>query len=102
LDVETWLGLSAGDAAREQVRAMQRRAFEVQAGDTGEFALPSVEVDLAAITARCLVVVSGGQDVSDFRRIAADLPHVVQGGGMLSCRGLGICPAWNGRLRSRP
>jgi pimeloyl-ACP methyl ester carboxylesterase len=77
LNVNTWLGPSATDATRDQVREMQRHAFEVQEADTGEWALPPADVDLSAITARCLTV-SGALDVIDFRQIAADLPHVIQ------------------------
>jgi 3-oxoadipate enol-lactonase len=77
LNVTTWLGPSATDDARDAVRTMQRRAFEVQAADTGEFELPPVDIDLAAITARCLAV-SGGQDLIDFREIAAGLPRLVK------------------------
>lgn len=56
---------------------MQRHAFDIQKDDTGEWALPPVEVDLSAITARCLAV-SGALDVTDFRQIAAELPHVIK------------------------
>jgi pimeloyl-ACP methyl ester carboxylesterase len=77
LNVTTWLGPSATEATRDDVREMQRHAFEVQAADTGEWAVPPVEVDLSAITARCLAV-SGALDVTDFRQIAAGLPHVIK------------------------
>jgi pimeloyl-ACP methyl ester carboxylesterase len=71
LNVATWLGPRAGDEAREQLRRMQRHAFEVQlAGpDTEEIETP---YEVGAIIARTLLV-SGAHDLDDFRRIAADL-----------------------------
>lgn len=71
LNVDTWLGPDAGDAAREAVRRMQRRAFDVQLA-AEEFEPVAVDVDLSAIRAPCLVV-SGGHDLIDFRRVAARL-----------------------------
>jgi pimeloyl-ACP methyl ester carboxylesterase len=87
LNVETWLGPDAGEAAREKVRRMQRHAFEVQlaaeeeAGDgagggTGE--LPGPALDLSAVTAPVLAV-SGAHDLADFRAIAARLPSLLTG-----------------------
>ncbi len=77
LNVATWLGPEAGEAARERVRLMQQHAFEVQ------LAAPEVEptevaVDLRAITAPSLVV-SGGKDLPDFRLIAARLAGLLPG-----------------------
>lgn len=71
LNVETWLGPDATDAVREQVRGMQRRAFELQWTAEG-FPSPRPEVDLRRITVPCLAV-SGGHDLPDFRRIAVTL-----------------------------
>jgi len=76
LNARMWLGPSATDAARAQVRRMQRRAFELQFAGP-DLAQSSVEVDLSAITARCLAV-SGAHDVSDFREIAASFPDHVE------------------------
>lgn len=73
LNVETWLGPEADDAVREQVRRMQRRAFDVQLAAAEEFAPTEAEVNLSLITAPCLAM-SGGHDLPDFREIAALLP----------------------------
>lgn len=82
LNVETWLGPDAGEAVRDDVRGMQRQAFEVQlAAPEGAGRLP-VDFDLSAITAPCLAL-SGGRDLPDFRQPAdrlagllADARHV--------------------------
>ena len=72
LQVDTWLGPDADDAAREKVRQMQGRAFEVQLAATEEFQSRRAEVDPSAITVPGLFV-SGGHDFADFRHIAAHL-----------------------------
>ncbi|MBV2156443.1 alpha/beta fold hydrolase [Kitasatospora sp. SUK 42] len=74
LNVETWLGPEAGEAARESVRLWQRHAFEVQA--EAKFGSDREEVDLGRITAPALVV-GAAYDVPDFREIAAVLPSRV-------------------------
>jgi 3-oxoadipate enol-lactonase len=79
LNVATWLGPDADDDARELVRTMQRRAFDVQlaAGDDiNQEAGP--EIDLESITAHTLVV-SGGQDLDHFRAIANHLAGHIPG-----------------------
>lgn len=75
LNVDTWLGPDADEAVREQVRGMQRRAFEVQLAAPEGAGRNRVEVDLAAVEAPCLAV-SGGRDLTDFRQIAARLPDL--------------------------
>ncbi|MFP8943958.1 alpha/beta fold hydrolase [Streptomyces fenghuangensis] len=80
LNVDTWLGPEAGEAAREKVRRMQRHAFEVQTaaeeewGEIGE--LPEPALDLSAVTAPVLAV-SGAHDLADFRTIAARLARLL-------------------------
>jgi pimeloyl-ACP methyl ester carboxylesterase len=76
LNVRMWLAPSATDTARDQVRQMQRQAFELQLASPDVSPSP-VESDLSAITARCLAV-SGAHDVSDFREIAASFPDHVE------------------------
>jgi len=76
LMVETWLGPDADEAARDAVRRMQRRAFEVQLAATEEFEPIRVKVDLGAIQAPCLAL-SGAHDLADFRQIAAQLPDLL-------------------------
>ncbi|GGT89775.1 MULTISPECIES: alpha/beta fold hydrolase [Streptomyces] len=75
LNVDTWLGPEAGAEARERVRVMQRRAFEVQLAAPEEFRPldPGVgAAELAAIELPALVV-SGAHDVPDFREMATRL-----------------------------
>ncbi|WKX17133.1 alpha/beta fold hydrolase [Streptomyces sp. HUAS CX7] len=76
LMVETWLGPDADETAREEVRQMQRHAFELQLAAAEEFEPVESVVDLAAIQAPCLVL-SGAHDLADFRQIAARLPHLL-------------------------
>lgn len=79
LNVATWLGPDADADARELLRTMQRRAFDVQlgAGD-GVRQEAGPEIDLAAITARTLIV-SGGQDLDHFRAVANHLAGGIPG-----------------------
>lgn len=78
LNVETFLGPDASDAARDLVREMQRRAFEVQlaAGDDVPV-LPGPDLRLERATMPALVV-SGARDVDYFAlaadHLAAELP----------------------------
>jgi 3-oxoadipate enol-lactonase len=76
--VATWLGPQASQATRERVRLMQRRALEVQLAAPEQYESAEVAVDLGAITAPALVV-SGGQDLPDFRLIAARLAALLPG-----------------------
>jgi 3-oxoadipate enol-lactonase len=75
LMVDTWIGPEGDGATREAVRAMQRRAYEVQlaAGDVEQLRPP---YDLSAARAPTLVV-SGGHDLADFRQIATRLPGLL-------------------------
>ncbi|WP_425953633.1 alpha/beta fold hydrolase [Xylanimonas sp. McL0601] len=85
LNVATWLGEAAPLSAREALAAMQRRAFEVQlAADaaeaaTGQGPRPArVDVDLQRVSVPTLVV-SGGHDLEQFRKIAAHVATSVPG-----------------------
>jgi 3-oxoadipate enol-lactonase len=77
LNVEMWVGPAADQAARAQVRRMQRHAFDVQLA-AEEFPPLRTEPDLGAITARTLLV-SGAHDVIDFREIAVELADRITG-----------------------
>jgi pimeloyl-ACP methyl ester carboxylesterase len=71
LNVDLWLGPDADGAARDLVRRMQTRAFELMLPAPDEFAPVDVEVtekDLAALDVPVLVV-TGGRDVPDFTAI---------------------------------
>jgi 3-oxoadipate enol-lactonase len=83
LNVRTWLGPDADEAARASVRAMQRHAFDVQLAAEQAEEQPveqQLEIDLDAITARTTVV-SGRHDLHFFgvlaRHLAAEIPGAV-------------------------
>lgn len=82
LNVGMWLGPDADGPTRTILKAMQRRAFELQlaAGDA-DARQPGPDTDpaaLAAITAPTLVV-SGALDVDYFGRVAEGLAAAVPG-----------------------
>jgi len=83
LNVRTWLGPDADDAARASVRAMQRHAFTVQLAAEDQADEQQLDIDLAAITAHTTVV-SGGYDLDFFgvlaRQLAAGIPGAVHVG----------------------
>ncbi len=78
LNVETWLGPEADATARDAVRVMQRRAFEVQSVPGAGDGQRAHDVELSAIEAPTLVV-TGGHDLQHFqgvaRTIAESMPH---------------------------
>ena len=80
LNVRTWLGPEADDAARAAVRGMQRHAFTVQLAMDDQPEGQELDIDLAAITARTTVV-SGAHDLDFFgvlaRHLAAGIPGAV-------------------------
>ncbi|MFK0254266.1 alpha/beta fold hydrolase [Streptomyces sp. NPDC090445] len=78
LMVDTWLGPSAPEEAKEFVRTMQRRGFEVARTVAEDHELPAHPVDLAAVTAPTLAF-GGAYDHPDFRGIAASVPQSVPG-----------------------
>jgi 3-oxoadipate enol-lactonase len=92
LNVATWLGPAAAEATRDEVRRMQRHAFDVQLAAVEEFAQVGVEFDLGAITAPSLLV-AGGHDLPDFRQIAVELA-----GRLADARHLEL--SWAGHLPS--
>ena len=79
LNVATWLGPEADDAARDFVRDMQRHAFEVQLAADAEPMQPemaTVDVDPATIACPA-VVVAGHHDMDHLRAIAAHLAETM-------------------------
>ena len=100
LNLDTWLGPEADEAAREAVSRMQRRAFDVQLAAEAAGVEPEpvdADIDLSAVRARCLCV-SGAHDLADFREVAVSIPQRLGGGRATSSwRGPGTCPAWSAR-----
>ncbi|MFF0557101.1 alpha/beta fold hydrolase [Streptomyces sp. NPDC004266] len=79
LNVDTWLGPEAGEAARALVRDAQRRAFDLQLAAPEEHHPVAPEVtrdDLARIRVPALVAV-GAHDLPDFRAVADDLGRLL-------------------------
>ncbi|MEV0532078.1 alpha/beta hydrolase [Kitasatospora sp. NPDC050463] len=92
LNVATWLGPDADEAARAQVREMQQHAFEVQLAATEEFGQIQVDTDLSAVTAPALLV-TGAHDFPDFQRIADHLAERIAGARRLDLPWAGHLPA---------
>jgi 3-oxoadipate enol-lactonase len=76
LNVDTWLGPDASGSARDLVRTMQRRAFDLQLADPEHPGPGPVEVDPERIEAPTLVVV-GGRDVDYFVAVGEHLSRVM-------------------------
>jgi 3-oxoadipate enol-lactonase len=75
LNVATFLGPEASEAAREHVRVMQRRAFDVQLAVANAVdEQPPIDVDfsLSSVTAPSLVI-SGAKDLPEFGHVARRL-----------------------------
>lgn len=122
LNVATFLGAEASEATREQVRLMQRHAFDVQlaaegAGPTGEaggaepvggaerageapgaaLACGAGEEDEEAVVelhavAAPSLIVSGARDLPDFRQIAARLARLLPAARWTELRWAGHLP----------
>ena len=76
LNVRTWLGPDADDAARTLVHDMQKLAFEVQLAADPDAGPQSVDADPSRIGAPTTVVV-GGHDFPDFARVARGLRDTI-------------------------
>jgi len=92
LNVDLWLGPSADDEVRAQLREMQRHAFDVQLAAVEEFESIEVEFDPAAITAPTLLI-SGSHDLIDFREIAELLSEQIRGARHLELDWAGHLPS---------
>jgi 3-oxoadipate enol-lactonase len=90
LNVRTWLGPEASEQVREQVREMQRHAFDLQL-DAENVELRAPGPDLSAITVPSLVV-SGGHDLPDFREIATELAGLLPGASHVALPWAGHLP----------
>ena len=95
LNVATFLGPEADDAARQLLTRMQRQAFEVQlAADRAE-PRPQprrVELDPAAIAVPTLAV-SGAHDLDHFRAVASHLADLIPGAEHVELDWAGHLPA---------
>jgi len=91
LNVRTWLGPDADEAAQELVRAMQRDALVAQlaAGDVEPRELP---VDLASITARTTVV-AGAHDFPFFGETARELARRLPNAALVELPWAGHLPS---------
>lgn len=101
LNVQTWVGPLADEATRAKVREMQRHAFEVQLAVTEDPPQIRVETDLAAITARTLLV-TGAHDLPDFRAIAATLQGILRDAKLIELDWAGHLPSLERPERINP
>ncbi|MFF0422917.1 MULTISPECIES: alpha/beta fold hydrolase [unclassified Streptomyces] len=95
LNVDTWLGPEAGEAARALVRDGQRRAFDLQLAAPEENHPVAPEVtreDLAGIRAPALVA-SGAHDLADFRAVADELGGLLPAARRIDLDWAGHLPA---------
>jgi 3-oxoadipate enol-lactonase len=91
LNVRTWLGPDADDAARALVHDMQKRAFEVQLAADPDAEPQPVDADPARISAPTTVVV-GGHDFPDFAQVARRLRDTVPAAELLELDWAGHLP----------
>ncbi|KAA2267063.1 alpha/beta fold hydrolase [Solihabitans fulvus] len=91
-NVETWLGPTADDRARDQLRRMLGHTLDVRltAGNGAE--RHTTEVDVASIAVPALVV-GAAHDVVDFRDIALDLAERLPGARYVELPWSGHLPA---------
>ncbi|WP_225803935.1 alpha/beta fold hydrolase [Streptomyces sp. NK15101] len=95
LNVDTWLGPEATEAARAVVRDGQRRAFDLQLAAPEEHHPVAPEVtreDLARIRVPALVAV-GTHDLPDFRAVADELGSLLPGARRVDVDRAGHLPA---------
>ncbi|MFD7612809.1 alpha/beta fold hydrolase [Streptomyces sp. NPDC059828] len=92
LNVRTWLGPDADEDTREQVRSMQRHAYEVQLAAEEEFDPVEAEFELSSVSARTLIV-TGEHDMKYFTDVARDLADQITGARLVHL-------PWGGHLPS--
>jgi 3-oxoadipate enol-lactonase len=100
LNVDTFVGPAADEATRELVAQMQRHAFEVQL-DVKDVEAANVDYDIAAITARTLVV-AGAHDVDYFHAIADHLAATIPGARLITLDWAGHLPSLEDPARFTP
>lgn len=103
LNVQTWLGPDADDAARALVRPMQRQAFDIQI-PADEWSNPPelvrVDPDLAAITMPSSS--PGARTWISSRTSDGTSPRPSPTPTSSNFRGPATCPAWSDPTRQRP
>ena len=96
LNVDTWLGRSASEPVRDDLRRMTRRSFELQVpwGDdvTEERLAPDVRERLGEIRVPVLVV-AGDEDVEDVQAAARELVAAIPGAESAVVSGAGHVPS---------
>ncbi len=95
LNVDTWLGPEADDVARDLVRTMQRRAFEVQlAADEWPDPPEPVRIhpELSALRMPAHVVL-GGHDLDHFQHIARHLTATIPDAHLIELPWAGHLPS---------
>jgi 3-oxoadipate enol-lactonase len=92
LMVRTWLGPDADEPARDLVREMQRRAYDVQLAAGDDVDDRELDVDLARLTMPTTVVF-GGHDIDFFADIARELVRQLPDARLVEL-------AWAGHLPS--
>ena len=93
LNVGNWVGPHADDAARDLVRQMQRRAFELRLAASEEVEPIAVDVDLAAIEWIPTEVAWGTEDLPDFHEIAEQLTATLPNAWLVELPGAGHLPS---------
>jgi 3-oxoadipate enol-lactonase len=91
LNVRTWLGPDADDAARALVHDMQKRAFEVQLAADPDAEPQPVDADPSRISAPTTVVV-GAHDFPDFTEVAQRLRDSIPGAELVELDWAGHLP----------
>jgi 3-oxoadipate enol-lactonase len=95
LNVSTWLGPDADDAARDLVRQMQRRAFEVQIPADEWPDPPTLDREDPDLTAFALPthVVLGRHDLDHFQNIAHHLAETIPDAHLIELDWAGHLPS---------
>ena len=91
LNVRSWLGPDADEAARTLVHDMQKRAFEVQLAADPDAEPQPVDADPARISAPTTVVV-GAHDFPDFAEVARRLRDSIPGAELVELDWAGHLP----------
>jgi 3-oxoadipate enol-lactonase len=92
LMVRTWLGPDADESARELVRDMQRRAYDLQLAAGPDDDVRELDVDLERLTMP-VTVVFGSRDLDFFGAIARELARLIPAAHLVELGWAGHLPA---------